>query len=258
VADEAGLLARWKLVLAASRDARLSRGDVAVLAAILDRMNDAGVAWPGLGTVATDAGIARRTAVRSVTRLVDLGYLQRASGDRTTSNRYRMGTPRDEPVPRDGLAPRDEPVTGVGTNLSLGVGTNSSPEPTHMNLPNEPEKPRAKRARTSLTFHEWCKTFPDDAELIDQNHAVFRFAERAKIPPEFMDLAWEAFHRLYGKGGLRERKRYTDWPRVVQNAIEGDWLRLWRFDQISQQYVLTTAGLQLQQALRAIATQKAA
>lgn len=63
----------------------------------------------------------------------------------------------------------------------------------------------------------------------------------------FLHLAWRAFQAKYENNP----KRYADWPRVFQNAVEGDWLKLWRIDQASGSYVLTTAGHQLDRKLEA-------
>lgn len=152
--ESATLLDRWKLVKAASVDPRLSRGDVAVLIAILDRMNSDGVAWPSLGTVAADAHVDRRTATRAIARLVDTSYLLRESGNRTASNRYRVG-----PAGRDNLAPtgrgeftptgRGSHAPKVGAAVSHGVGAALPPELASLNLPIEPTHIAADAADAS-------------------------------------------------------------------------------------------------------------
>ena len=145
MADDYGLLVRWKLAQSASRDRRLSRTDLAVMMAILDRIDDAtGIAWPGLKRIAIDANADRSSVVRSLGRITECGYLLRESGDRTKSNRYRMGrcevTPSCEATPRRAAAPtgRCELAPGVGANLRLGVGANSHPELAYKNPPIEP------------------------------------------------------------------------------------------------------------------------
>jgi hypothetical protein len=136
MADDYGLLAKWKLAQAASSDARLTRGDLAVLIQILDQMND-GEAWPGLGYIAKAVAIDRSSVVRGVKRLVDLGYLIRKSGNQSKSNRYRMGTPsRCEPAPRRMRAPRSKTAPGVGAGMRLDLGAPVHPEPAYKNPPN--------------------------------------------------------------------------------------------------------------------------
>lgn len=130
--SKGSLLRRWLLMLAATRDQRLSRSDCAALGAVLARMNAEGAAWPGMTSIAHDAGIDRRTAVRAIGRLSDAGYLLRDSGRPGLSNRYRIGSDKpaasDQSAPSDELAtsgqtvPRGEFVTQVGANLSQGRG----------------------------------------------------------------------------------------------------------------------------------------
>lgn len=141
---DAGLVSRWRLVQSASVDSHLSRTDLAVLIAVLDRMNDQGVCWPGLGRIASDTGAARSSAVRSVKRLTDRGYLLRESGGRRAAetNRYRMGecapTSSCEAAPRSGAAPRCNPVLGVDASSRPHVGANLRPELASGNLSHEP------------------------------------------------------------------------------------------------------------------------
>lgn len=85
------LLARWRVVGVAARDAGLARSDVAVLIAILDHINTArGDAWPSVDTIAIEAGVDRSTATRSIARLVGNGHLIRERGEGRTCNTYRM------------------------------------------------------------------------------------------------------------------------------------------------------------------------
>lgn len=150
MADDHGLLARWLLALAASADRRLSRTDLAVLMVILDAINGDsshvgyGTAWKGLKRIASDSRVDRSSAVRSVGRLSQFGYLIRESGDRTKSNRYRIGrcalAPSRESTPRRSAASTAscDLAPWVGANLSLGVGANSHPDLAYKNPPIEP------------------------------------------------------------------------------------------------------------------------
>ena len=170
---QAGLLSRWTLLCAATRDARLSRTDCATLGAILDRLDNSGVCWPSLNKIAEDAQVSRSSAVRSLVSLTGHGYLLRESGNRTMSNRYRMGTPprrepaptgRCEPAPRCEIEPRCEPAPVVGAGLSLRVGADLHPEPASLNLPNEPEElslaPLAASTEAESQFDRFWKTYP--------------------------------------------------------------------------------------------------
>ena len=152
-----GLVARWRLLRAASVDSRLSRTDVAALGAILDRCNDDGVAWPGFGTIVKDARIGRTSAVRAVNRLVEFGYLERKSGDRRKLNRYRMaivGIAESGPSAEAGHRP--ELGHEVGPNRGREVCPNRDPEPASSNQLQElvPRK-RARRQNHNHREPSW-------------------------------------------------------------------------------------------------------
>ena len=160
----AGLVGCWRLVGAASRRPDLSRGDIAVLWAILDRIGADGTAWPGYSRIATDAGLCRSTVTRSIRKLVVGGILQRDSGGPGKPNRYRPGrcsdAPRCEGEPRCSDAPRRRYEPRVGAPTRLGVGAPTLPEPASLNLLHEPAK---------ATVHSAAPTalHADDPEKID-------------------------------------------------------------------------------------------
>lgn len=149
--DENSLLARWNLLGAATRDSRLSRGDLAVLHSIAGRIGDDGTAWPGFGRLATDTGLHRSTVERSIDRLEASGYLMRESGGIGRSNRYRLtssadatGTSRidatttssaDATGCRDATSRTD--ATGVVASTRLGVVAPTRPELDPLNSSKE-------------------------------------------------------------------------------------------------------------------------
>lgn len=157
------LLACWLLVKRASTDSRLSAGGIAVLISILDRINGNGTAWPSLNRIAADASVSRMTAVRSVKALVDLGYLERVSGSRVDSNRYRLGSNTDVPTGRRSGEPTgsNTDVPGVGTNRCMEVGTPVFLELTQSNLPNEPTQKHTSKAQAPADrFAEFYAVYP--------------------------------------------------------------------------------------------------
>lgn len=245
-AAEHGLLARWRLVGQACTDDRLSRSDVACLWAIVDRIGRDGVAWPSLNTVADEAKASRSTVVRAIAKLSEFGYLIRESGNRTASNRYRIGQasrPTDEPRCTDEPRPTDEPSGRRSGEPFLGAEVN--PEPASLNLPTEPEKKRAVR-RKDQTYTEWLATTaePDLEALADQESA---YLSKIGVPPEFHDL-WFAW--CNGQFGADGKKRQRSWPRTLDNYLRNGWHRLWAFNRDGECY-LTTAGEQLQRELAA-------
>ena len=77
----------------AIQDKKLKPIDKAVLMNLEYRSNEKGYCWPAYNRIAEDIGICRRSAIYSIKRLVDLGYLvksKRTIGDtqEQTSNTY--------------------------------------------------------------------------------------------------------------------------------------------------------------------------
>ena len=88
---------------------------------------------------------------------------------------------------------------------------------------------------------------------IPENHPVFRFADDAGIPVEFVRLAWLEFRRDFGEGGKGAMKRQAGmrgWRQHFDNAVRKGWYRLWAFDRQGECY-LTPAGIALQREAEA-------
>ena len=112
------------------------------------------------------------------------------------------------------------------------------------------EKSSAKKpsvAERKLTLRAWLADIKAKGErAIPENHAVFAYAEKVKIPHEFLHLAWITFRSRYtDENSTYASKRYVDWRKVFFNAIKDNWLKLW-FLNADEQYVLTTQGKQAQ------------
>ena len=81
-----------------------------------------------------------------------------------------------------------------------------------------------EKKETSKTFRGFvaeCKA--NDIQVIPANDGVFKFAEKAGIPREFVALAWVEFRSRYAD----TTKRYRDWPKVFRNAVRDNWFKLW-------------------------------
>lgn len=140
------LLIKWRLLLHAAQDPRLSAACLRALPAVLDRMNDRFECWPGYGRIATDARIDRRTATRAIDRLVELGYLTRNRRGHGVSNMYRIGKV-SAVVPIVGNdTSGDNDTSGIGSTamgvvaaLPTGVVSALPPEPESLTRPIEPD-----------------------------------------------------------------------------------------------------------------------
>lgn len=79
------------VLVAASVDPQLTKCDLICLSTIIDAAPDtSSPVRLSLDTIAESAKISRRQAMRSVHRLVYLGYITRRSGDERTANTYTI------------------------------------------------------------------------------------------------------------------------------------------------------------------------
>lgn len=80
--------------LRAFSDKRLTKSDWGVLASLNQRTDRKGYCFPSYRRIAEDTNCSRRTAIYSVKRLIECGYLVKESrfvegtDDRPTSNKY--------------------------------------------------------------------------------------------------------------------------------------------------------------------------
>lgn len=225
-----------------ARDRRLTQAAIAVAAVLVEHAHkETGRCFPSIPTIVASSGVPKTTAIRSLRLLTETGWV-------TTDKRTGAVTHYGLTSSTHGTSP----VDGTRSISGLRQGQTSPVHGAKAVPPTEPEQEKSKsnrgtrsRARPKVTFTQWVNSVSADEDLIPADHAVNRYAEAARIPVAYLDLAWTAFSRRYEDSD----KRYADWPRVFQNAVEGDWLRLWRFDNASGQYSLTTAGMQLQRAI---------
>ena len=128
-----------------------------------------------------------------------------------------------------------EGVDTVSTDLAI---TQNNTKKTANTSPKRLPRTKGK------TFTEWLAGIEPGEQAIPETHSVIAYAERIGLPDDMLTLAWEVFRDRYI---VNQTKRYLDWPQVFRNAIEGNWLKLWYYDQ-SGSYILSTAGLQAQRA----------
>ena len=160
----------------------------------------------------------------------------RTARSRSESDRVTRDTTVTHPVATD-ESQRSAPVSSVSST--------PVPVPEEEQDQKTPPTPPTGGKRAQLTFTAWIKSVPAGTDAIPPDHHVFAYADRIGISREFLDLAWMAFERRYAA----TKKRYTDWPRVFRNAVEGNWAKLW-FLRPDGGYDLTTVGRQLQLDVR--------
>lgn len=220
-----GVVDKFNLIGRALADPTLSKADASVLYAICGRYNAKhGCCWPGLGTIARDAGVCRRTAVRSIARLAAEKYISVVSGRGSmTSNTYTLN--RDKAVTKGS----DTAVTTLGTRLS----------PEHIKEHIKKNKLKGTQlsnsARSaSLTFDEWMQC---EAALTGAVEAAENYLVTTGLPAAFAQLTLACLRATY------VNKARDDWSGFFQRAVRNCWGGLWRFT--AKGVRLTTAGEQL-------------
>jgi hypothetical protein len=105
----------------------------------------------------------------------------------------------------------------------------------------------AKGKASEQTLKAWLGAL--DGDVVPADDPIFDWAQEVQLPREWIALAWWAFEDRY----YHDAKRYTDWRAVFRRALRGDWLKLWRRDARSNDWVLTTAGEQARLQMEACA-----
>jgi len=111
----------------------------------------------------------------------------------------------------------------------------------------EEEKPKKPaQARTPAidlqAFLAECEAAGE--KPIPADDAVFAYAQRIGLPPEYVALAWAWFKTRYAG---KTQKGVRGWRQAFRNAVEGNWPKLWYADDAGG-WALTTAGKQAQRA----------
>lgn len=133
--------------------------------------------------------------------------------------------------------PPENPLKGEGE----GQGKlTTSPKPPGGGLVPAERKPGAIVLKT---FLEVCA---EKGERPLRDYApLWRWAEDAHMPHDFIALAWVEFCRRFMPGGTGQAKRYKDWRQAFRKYVEGNYLKLWAID-ANGAYFLTTLGKQAQ------------
>ena len=84
------LLDKWRFVMQAIPDKRLTAGDLRCLVAIADCYNsNKGRAWPSYSYISQKTGLSRSAIARSVGKLDALDIIHKVSGGTGRANTYR-------------------------------------------------------------------------------------------------------------------------------------------------------------------------
>lgn len=120
-------------------------------------------------------------------------------------------------------------------------------EPPHSPPAEAGGESRRRQRREKTTFQAFIEACHAAGEKpIPADDPIFDFAADARIPKEFLHLAWREFAAKYRDG----RKLQADWRKHFRNAVRNNWYRLW-WCPGEGTCELTTAGVQLKRELEA-------
>lgn len=150
--------------------------------------------------------------------------------------------------------------SGEGSNVDLKSDTKSDVKSEGVQIPTknqepitkeeppippkggEPGEQKRKSAISLRSFLEDCRS--SATTPIPDGDAVFAYADKVKLPREFLALQWVEFKDRYQ---LPDAKRYKDWRAVFRKSVMCNWFRLW-YIAGDGSYVLTTQGQQAQRS----------
>lgn len=118
---------------------------------------------------------------------------------------------------------------------------------TKENLPkeNQQKKTRPSRKSEEIVFDAWMASVKEQGiKPIPEDHAVFRYADKIKLPIDYVRLCWLEFKADHAG---RVDKKQKDWPGAFLNYVRKGYYRLW-FEKDGQ-WLLTTRGIQLQKEM---------
>lgn len=180
------------------------------------------------------------TAYRLVKSLADAGLLEMACFDNKTYVRLTAKGKQWNDSGSENNPSFDE--KGSENNPSR-VGKISE-ELSNKELNNKNNKP--SRKKSEKTFPEWAAEVKANGEkLIRDDDPIIDHTNNIGVPFEFLAVAWYAFKDQYTNDNLKKQK---DWRQYFRNAIKGDWLKIWAFNQQGECY-LTTKGKQYLNAM---------
>jgi DNA-binding transcriptional MocR family regulator len=233
-------------LMAMAFDARVSNPlRKLILLKLCDHANEKGQCWPSLSYIADQCEISRRSVITHIQALISDGYLSsepRFKDGEQTTNMYTVS---------QRMLIKSMPDGGAGD--ALGGETHAPPLVQELHPPSAGAAPRTtieppletnKRSRvkkSEKTFTEWAEETREKGEsLISDTDPIITHTESMGVPFDFLMVAWCAFKDQYTNDNLKKQK---DWRAYFRNAIKGDWLRVWAFNQAGECY-LTTKGKQ--------------
>lgn len=258
-------------VMAACWPLQMPPTQKAVLISLADNANDHGDCWPSLSTIAMRTCFGKTAVIAAIRWLEENGALEadRSNGRHT---RYRL-TPDQFNLSASRTGPGGEPVrqtdkldspevtkpvreanrsvsrTGPADEQNLSASRTGPVRQADTNR-KEPSRTVSKSARKksdskAVTFAEWNDALGEE-DAIPADDPIFGWVRKAKIPDDWLELAWMAFADRMTDSG-KKQVGANGWRASFRNYVRNGWLGVWVRDNRTGGYALTTAGEQYRQ-----------
>lgn len=215
------------------------------LLALADWSDDQGRSYPSIASLAEKTCLSRSQSQRVVHGLIEQGVVavigNQKGGAPGTTRRYQIAisrlTGRTDDTPTGSAHATPHAVDG-----SHGCAETGSAHATLTVIePSVAISPRARKKSKALPLADWlAQVAAAGMKAVPDDDPVRSYAVKAGIPDDYLRLCWFEFRDRYTQP---DAKTYTEWRAVFRNAVRGNWLKLWFFDQDGQ-CLLTTAGKQ--------------
>lgn len=104
--------------------------------------------------------------------------------------------------------------------------------------------PSDSAKQKSVTLSQWIQSLAGTGEKLISGYApLWDYCAKVGIPEDWVEIAWIQFRERYTTDEKAKRKRYVNWRRTFQNAVEGNWFKLWYFSERDNQFRLSTVGI---------------
>lgn len=197
--------------------------------------------------VAVKLGLDGGSLDEAIKRLADVGLIDKTTMNPIAWDERQFETDSSKERTRAYRERKKQSCDGHVTSqkrhgdVTVTVQETEAEAEKEVNLKERKKEKERKVAISFDTFLAQCKAKGEKA--ISDYKPIMDFTQKIGLPMDFTVLCWEEFKRRHSKGGLAEGKRYADWRRAFRNCLEGNWYRLWYFDQGSGKYVLTSNGV---------------
>lgn len=216
------------------QDSRLSMRGLGLLVRLLSRPDN----WETNSEILAREFNCGREQMRAVLcELRDLGYMSLVKYQDEKGHWSSKWYVHESPENQEPSSREPEPGNRVlGSSDAINKTDYKEPIPRT----DKPRK-RVSSAKTTLSeYLEQCKAA--GTKPIPDDHCSRQYARDAGISSEMIALAWFSFLDTY-RDGTGKSKKYVDWGLVFNNAVKGNWAKLWYVARESGTVNWTSEGL---------------